>query len=268
LNAIKVRQAEIITADAQIVRAQAAVSQAKTNQEFTEIRSPRDGVVLAKNVEQGTIIASSRGSIGATNAMLQIGDVSKLWIVCNVDETDIAQVSVGQDVSIKVDAYPSQEPSGKVIRIDPQAKVEQNVTLIPVTVEIDDPDVRFKPLMNAECEFIVDEAKGVVTVPNEALKEAEDIYKVQKAGPNGKPELGPDGKPKETEVRVGLAGPDRTEIREGLQAGDKVITKTIVPEKPQTNNPFNPFGGMNKGGKGGGGGGGKGGGGKGGGGGR
>jgi len=246
LNQIAFREREIDTAKSQIVRGEAAVSQAKTNLGYTEIRAPRSGIVITKTVEEGTVVPSSRASIGSTNALLQIGDVSRLWVVCDVDETDIGQVTVGQKVTVKVDAYPSLLIDGKVIRIDPQAKVEQNVTLIPVTVEISEPDPRFLPGMNATCEFIVDEVTNVVTVPNEALKESDGIYKVQVK--NG-------AKPKEMEVEVGLAGPDVTEIRSGLNEGEEVVTRTIEPEKSETNNPFSPFGGRPGGGRGGGGGG-------------
>jgi RND family efflux transporter MFP subunit len=240
LVAIQVREQDVTSAVAQIKRVQAAQRQARTNLNYTRIVAPRDGVVITKNVEEGTVVPSSRASIGSTNALLQIGDVSRLWVVCNVDETDISQVSEGQKVTINVDAYPSALCEGKVIRIDPQAKVEQNVTLIPVTVEIDSPDPRFKPLMNATCEFVVDEVPDVITVPNEALKErGEGVFYVQKLV---------NGKPEDVTVEPGLAGPDRTEIKNGLTEGEKVITKTIEPEQPRTNNPFaGPFGGRSSG---------------------
>jgi len=235
LEAIKVRRAEISAADAQITRVEASVKQARTNVGYTRIEAPRDGVVIAKNVEEGTVVPSSRASIGSTNALLQLGDISTLWVVCDVDETDIGQVSEGQRVTVKVDAFPSSLPEGKVIRIDPQAKVEQNVTLIPVTVQLEMPDPRFRPGMNATCEFIVDEVADVVTVPNEALKEkGEGEFYVQQLE---------NGKPKDVPVTPGLAGPDTTEIKEGLKEGEEVVTRIIEPEKPQTNNPFaSPFG--------------------------
>jgi HlyD family secretion protein len=253
LRQIDVRAQEILAAGAQIVRSEAAIKQANTNLGYTRIEAPRDGVIIAKNVEEGTVVPSSRASIGSTNALLQIGDVSKLWIVCNVDETDISQVSVGQEVSVSVDAYPSLNGmvDGKVIRIDPQAKVEQNVTYIPVTVEIQEPDPRFKPLMNATCEFITQKADNVLLVPNEAVHETEGQYSVEKMVA---------GKPVKVDVQVGIAGQDSTEIKSGLQEGDEVVTKTIKPEAEQAgqNNPFNPFGGMGnrRGGAGGGAGGG------------
>lgn len=245
---IEMKRKDVESAKAQIVRSNASLEQARINAGYTQITAPRNGIVITKNVEQGTVIASSRGSIGSTNALLQIGDTSRLWVVCNVDETDIGQVSKDQKVTVKVDAYPSLLIDGKVIRIDPQAKIDQNVTLIPVTVQLNMPDERFKPGMNATCEFIVDEALNVLTVPNEAIKERGEgggFYVQQLEA----------GKPKDVEVEVGLAGPDTTEIRSGLKEGEQVITKIVQPEKAETNNPFNPFGGFGgRGGRGGGGG--------------
>jgi HlyD family secretion protein len=248
-NLIRVREQEILSAKSQIVRSEAGVDQANQNLSYTKITAPSDGVVLVKSVEQGTVVPSSRQAFGSTSALLQLGDISQLWVVCNVDETDIGQIRNGMKVSVKVDAYPSRLIDGKVIRIDPQAKIDQNVTLIPVTVRIDDPSIDFRPGMNAECEFIVDEATNVLQVPNEALKEADGVYKVQKLVA---------GKPEDIEVEVGLAGADVTEIRSGVEEGEQVITKTIVPEKAETTNPFGgPFGGRPGGGRPGGGGGGR-----------
>lgn len=240
LKLVDVRKKEIITARAQIKRVEAQKEQATVNYGFTKILAPRDGVVITKNVEEGTVVPSSRASIGSTNALLQIGDVSRLWVVCDVDETDIAQVKRNQRVDVRVDAYPELKVRGRVIRIDPQAKIEQNVTLIPVTVELDKPDPRFKPGMNATCEFIVKEASDVVTVPNEAVKEkGEGEFYVQ---------ILQAGKPVDVPVKLGVAGQDTTEVIEGLQADQKVITRIIQPEAPQTNNPFaGPFGNRNRG---------------------
>jgi HlyD family secretion protein len=240
MNQIEVREKDVQSAQSQVVRGQAGLMQATTNLSYTKINAPRSGVIIAKNVEEGTVVPSSRGSIGSTNALLQIGDVSRLWVVCLVDETDIGNVSVDQKVNVKVDAYPNMIVEGKVIRIDPQAKLDQNVTMIPVTVEIADPDERFKPQMNAECEFIIDQAKNVMTVPNEAVQEGEDgSYSVQKLV---------DGKPKNFPVEIGVQGPDTTEIKSGLKIGDDVITKTIKPEEAQATNPFGGFGGRPPGG--------------------
>ncbi len=225
----RVRQEEVAAAQTQIVRSSAQLKQAATNLEYTRITAPRDGVVLAKNVEEGTVVPSSRGSIGSTNALLQIGDVSRLWVVCKVDETDIAQVRVGQPVSVTVDAYPGQPWRGKVIRIDPQAVVEQSVTTIPVTVELEKSDPRLKPGMNANCEFILKEARNVLRVPNEALRESDGKYSVQKLVKD---------KEVDVPVRIGIMGDDFTEIVSGLKPGEQVITRINRPEETGPNTPF------------------------------
>lgn len=233
-NQIAVREKELINAQSAIVSATARHSQASVNFGFTRVTAPRPGIIITKNVEQGTVVPSSRASIGSTNALLQIGDTTRLWIKCQVDETDISQVSVGQKVMVNVEAYPELKVVGRVIRIDPQAVVEQNVTNIPVTVEITQANSNFKPGMNATCEFIVNEALDVLVVPNEAVRDKEGKYSVRV--------MPPTGAPTEVEVEVGLQGQESTEIRSGLQPGDKVVTREIRPEREEGNNPFNPFG--------------------------
>jgi HlyD family secretion protein len=247
-SAISMKQRDVEAAQAEIGKDQAALREADTNLSYTRVVAPRDGVIIAKNVEEGTVVPSSRASIGSTNALLQIGDTSRMWVVCSVDETDIAQVRLGQAVSVKLDAYPDQPVDGKVIRIDPQVKVDQNVTTIPVTVEIARPDDRFKNGMNATCDFIIGEAHDALVVPNEALRGTGARQSVQ---------ILVDGKPERVAVQTGLVGKDTTEIRSGLQEGQAVITRTVRPQsaKPEgngTNNPFaSPVGGGHGGGRGG-----------------
>ena len=225
----RVRREELAAAQTQIVRSSAQLKQAATNLGYTRITAPRDGIVLVKNVEEGTVVPSSRGSIGSTNALLQIGDVSRLWVVCKVDETDIAQVRVGQPVRVTVDAYPERPQRGRVIRIDPQAVVEQSVTTIPVTVELDRSDPRLKPGMNANCDFILKEARNVLRIPNEALRETGGKYSVQKLE---------DGKEVDVPIRIGVMGDEFTQVLSGLKEGEQVITRINRPEDTGPNNPL------------------------------
>jgi HlyD family secretion protein len=259
-----VKQKDITAADAAIVSSAASVHQAEVNLQYATINAPRNAVVLQKYVEQGTIITSGRSSIAQGTNIVQLGDISRMFVLCNVDETDIASIEVGQKVDISIDAYPSEIFDGKVTRIDPQAKLDQNVTTIPVTVEIDNPDLRLKPAMNATCEFITAKHEGVLTVPNEAVKEDNGTYTVTVL-PNGKS----DGPQVVKTIETGIAGTDVTEVREGLKEGDVVITQIIEPQKDANQqggvrSPFgSPFGGgppRRTGGGGGGGGGARGGG--------
>ncbi len=239
----QVRREQYKAAKSQVIRSRAELKQATTTLSYTRITAPRSGIVITKNVEEGTVVPSSRGSIGSTNALLQIGDTSQLWVVCQVDETDIAQVLVGQKVSVMVDAYPDLKVRGRVIRIDPQAKLEQNVTTIPVTVEVRNPDPRFKPGMNVDCTFIVSEVKDVLVVPNEALKQTpKGAMFVQTLV---------EGKPKDVPITTGLSGDEVTEVKSGnLHEGQEIITRINLPEKAAANNPlgFGPPGRRGQGG--------------------
>jgi HlyD family secretion protein len=229
---IAVKLREIDTALSDIVSNKAALAQAQTNMRYTTIVAPRNGVVLQKPVEQGTVIASSRSSVGSGPTIVVLGDISRMFILCQVDETDIASVAEGQSCDITVDAYPNELFEGKVTRIDPQAKVEQNVTTIPVTVEIDSPDARLKPGMNASVEFIVARHESVLTVPNEAIRETDGRSTVQ---------VMVNGKPENRDVQVGIAGPDTTEIVSGLKEGEEIVTRVIEPEQPQARAGQSPF---------------------------
>ncbi len=249
---LQVKQKDIVSARAQLVRNKAALDQARIQLGYTTILAPRNGIVLQKYIEQGTIIASGRSSVVAGTNIIQLGDISRMFITCNVDETDIGTIEVGQSVDIKVDAYPNELFEGKVVRIDPQAKVEQNVTTIPVKVEITDPDKRLKPAMNADCEFITAKRENVVVVPNGALKESDGNYSVT---------IMQAGKQAPRTVEVGIAGPETTEIRSGLKEGEEIVTEIIQPEEAtaaaqQPNSPFNPLQNRFGGGRGGAGGGG------------
>jgi HlyD family secretion protein len=260
LKQIKVKNNDIVAARAQLVRSQASLDQARTQLGYITISAPRDGIVLQKYIEQGTIIASGRSSVVQGTNIVQLGDISRMFIICKVDETDIGNIEPKQRVDVKVDAYPNELFEGKVTRVDPQATVEQNVTTIPVKVEITDPDVRLKPGMNADCEFITASRENVLVVPNQALRDNEGAYEVT---------VMVGGKQVTRPVEVGIAGPDTTEIQSGLKEGEEIVTEIIQPEEAtagpqQPNSPFNPlqrFGGGGGGRGGGGGGGGRGGGG-------
>jgi HlyD family secretion protein len=242
---IEVKRSDITAASAAIVSSKASVHQAEVNLQYATISAPRDAVVLQKYVEQGTIITSGKSSIAQGTNIVQLGDISRMFVLCNVDETDIGSIEVGQQVDITIDAYPSEIFDGQVTRIDPQAKLDQNVTTIPVTVEIDNPDLRLKPAMNATCEFITAKHENVLTVPNEAVQEDNGTYTVTVLS-TGKA----DGPQVEKTVETGIAGTDVTEIRSGLKEGEVVITQIIEPlkdaagEQGGVRSPFgSPFGG-------------------------
>jgi HlyD family secretion protein len=92
-----------------------------------------------------------------------------------VDETDVGKLQPGQQATVTVDAFPNRPFSGTVLKIEPQALTEQNVTMFPVLVRIDNKDGLLRPGMNAEVEIHVGRRDSVLAVPNAALRTARDV---------------------------------------------------------------------------------------------
>lgn len=222
-----IRAEDIVQAEASATNSQAALKNAYTQLGYTTITAPRSGVVIKKYVDEGSIISAGRSASGsgAGFTIVDIADTTRMFVTVNIDETDIAQISVKQSVDITIDAYPDELFEGKVTKIAPQAATEQNITTIPVTVEVEMPDARLKPGMNATCEFITSRKDDVMFVPNEAIKDGENGSTVQ---------VMVAGKPVSKEVEVGLAGNDATEIISGLQEGETVVTATVSAKKAGT----------------------------------
>jgi HlyD family secretion protein len=236
---IGIRAADIESAKAQIARSQAQFGNAKVQLESTTIRAPRAGVILQKYVEQGTIITSGQSFNSVGTSIVQIGDLSRIFVNAQVDEADIAQVAVGQKVKVTLDAFPDEEFEGRVRRVDPRGTTDQNVTTILTQVEILKPNRRLRPGLNSECEFIVAEKEGVLAIPSRAVrnKQGKKFVLVLTPDPAKKPAPkapgnggGEAGKTAEREVETGLEAGDTIEIVSGLKEGDKVVTATIEPD--------------------------------------
>jgi len=221
------KQEDLVQARAQAQRSHAAVKNAQTQLGYTTILSPGNGVVVKKYVEPGSIVTAGRSSLGGSGAgvtIVDIADVTRMQVIVNVDETDIAQIRVGQRVKIEVDAYPDERFMGRVTKIAPNAIVDQNVTSVPVTVELRQADRRLKTGMNATCDFVVNEKRNVLLVPTQALKETDAGMTVS---------ILKRGKKQEQvtrKVTVGIEGNDNTEITSGLREGEMVVTSVIMPQ--------------------------------------
>ncbi|MDO8683365.1 MAG: efflux RND transporter periplasmic adaptor subunit [Armatimonadota bacterium] len=232
----RIRGGDIVQAGAQVKRSQASVTNARKQLDYTTIIAPRNGIVVKKYVEEGSIVTAGRSSFsgaGSGVSIVDIADTTQMFALVSVDETDIAQIEVGQEVDVTVEAYPDELFTGKVTKIAPQSVTDQNVTTIPVTVEIDLPDQRLKPGMNVTCDFITGRASDVLMVPSEAVNESDHGNTVTIL--NGDEQI-------PRKVKTGLVGSDNTEIKRGLKRGEKVVTAIIEPTVP---------GNMNNGGMGG-----------------
>lgn len=160
-------QAQVASAEAQIRQQEAASRNARLNLERTVIRSPVDGVVLVRAIEPGQTVAAS---LQAPVLFRIAEDLSQMEIVLAVDESDIGQVRPGQSVGFTVDAFPERRFKGEVRQVRLSSTTTSNVVTYPVVVAVDNADQTLLPGMTANAEIEVSRKRGVLTVPNAALR--------------------------------------------------------------------------------------------------
>jgi HlyD family secretion protein len=166
---------QVANARAQLVRAERTLEDARIAFEDTDVRAALDGVIIERNVEVGSVIASATQQVSGGTVLLLMADLDTVQVRALVDETDIGKIQPGLEVTTTVEAYPNRPFQGNVLKIEPQAMVEQNVTMFPVLVRIPNQDGLLKPGMNAEVEVHVGERRGVLAVPNAALRTDGDV---------------------------------------------------------------------------------------------
>lgn len=219
---VQLRQSEVRAAQSATVRSRVQVRNAEVNYNSTRVVAPRGGVVTQKYIEQGTVIPAGTSTFSQGTAIIQLADISQLFVDCAVDEADVGQVRLGQNVRIQTEAFPGEFLKGVVTRINPAATTVQNVTAITVRVKVlpGGADIRVVPGMNATCEFLTLEKKDVIVAPSQAIRNEGGKTTVRVQGPNPK-------KPIVREITVGERGNDGVEILSGLQPGDKVVTAEV-----------------------------------------
>ncbi len=162
-------------ANAQRVNARTNLQSAKDAMEDTQVRAPLKGTIISKSVELGTVISSPTRDVGGGTVLLRMANLDTVQVAALVDETDIGKVQPGLPVTITVDAYPNRPFNGSVLKIEPQATVNQNVTQFSVLVNILNPEHVIKPGMNTEVEIHVGERQNVLAIPNAALRTQSDL---------------------------------------------------------------------------------------------
>jgi HlyD family secretion protein len=162
-------------ANAEVIRARVAVDNARDQLDDTNVRAPINGTIIEKQVERGQVISSPTNDVGGGTVLLKMADLNLVQVRTLVDETDIGKIQPGQRATVTVEAFPSRPFSGTVLKIEPQAQTEQNVTMFPVLVRIDNKEGLLRPGMNAEVEVHVGRRDDVLTVPNAALRTQRDV---------------------------------------------------------------------------------------------
>ncbi len=162
-------------ANASVIRAQSDLENARDRMNDTKLRAPLAGTIITKNVELGTVISSPTTDVGGGTVLFKMANLDTVQIRALVDETDIGKVQAGLLTTITVDAYPNRPFEGTVLKVEPQATVQQNVTMFNVLVRIPNPNHLLKPGMNTEVEIHVGRRDNVFAIPNAALRTQRDV---------------------------------------------------------------------------------------------
>ncbi len=153
--------------EARLEQAKAQLDASKVDLEYTIIKSPIEGVVINRNVNEGQTVAASFQA----PVLFQIAnDLTKMQVECSVDEADIGKVKEGQSVRFTVDAFPNDNFDGVVRQVRYSPEVIQNVVTYTTIVDVDNPEMKLRPGMTATVSIVVGEAQNALRVPNSALR--------------------------------------------------------------------------------------------------
>ncbi|MDD3486949.1 MAG: efflux RND transporter periplasmic adaptor subunit [Candidatus Moranbacteria bacterium] len=207
-------------AEQSLTAARLSLNYALDQADKRSVTSPISGTVNEVNVENGDDL-SNLSSGSARTVPIIIGDLETIKAEVQVNEVDIANVSVGQKVTMSLDALGSDfETTGKVEKIDSLGASSSGVVTYNVTIEFDSLDSRIKPEMSVTASIITDVKQDVLIIPSSAVKTSGDgSYYVQ---------VLENGSPVHQTVKVGASNDTSTEITSGLNAGDNVVTQTIT----------------------------------------
>lgn len=159
---------------AQKVKAETNLMLARERLGDVTIRAPITGTIISRTVEEGGIIASASQNVSGGTVLMLMADLAEMQVRALVDETDLGRIKAGMPARVTVEAFPERAFEGYVLKIEPQAVVEQNVTMFPVLVRLDNRERLLKPGMNADVVFEVAQRTDVVAVPNAAIINPQD----------------------------------------------------------------------------------------------
>jgi HlyD family secretion protein len=245
-QAFDVAVANYAATKSQVDQAKAALSESRSNLSKTTLYAPISGRVTRLAVEEGEVAVPGTFS-RETGLLLTIADLSVILAKVDVDETDVVRLSLGDSVSVAIDAFPDTSFIGRVTKIGNSAKLaasaaggsQDRAVDFQVEVRLEDPPADIRPDLSATARIVTDTRQETLAIPIIALtvREHEDLPNELKQGAPAPADTGKGGKKKEREgvfivrdgiamfrpVKVGIAGEEHFEVIDGLQAGDTVV---------------------------------------------
>jgi HlyD family secretion protein len=250
LSAVEQARAQMTLDEATIGQHMAALRQAETNLSYTNIVSPVDGTVVARNVDVGQTVAAS---FQTPTLFLIAKDLTEMQVDTNVSESDIGPIHLGQGAEFMVDAFPDRKFDGVVAQVRQAPITIQNVVTYDVVVSVANPEYLLKPGMTANVAIAVDRRDSVLRLPVAAIRfvptqHSNSSASVAAATRDGRRTTevwtpAADGRLSPVAVTLGIDDGSFVEVLEGkLRPGDQVVTSLAGPASKtldQTNLAFN-----------------------------
>jgi Cu(I)/Ag(I) efflux system membrane fusion protein len=184
------------------------VRKSMTNPRTIDWPSPATGDVIEKRIIEGQRVA-------AGDELFRIIDHSRVWIIADIAEADIAAVTLGMRATITLRAFRGEPHEGEVTFIYPELMKPETRT-VSVRIELPNPDGKMRPGMYADVVLEPGKEDAVIAVPDSAVIDSGTRQVVLVAKGNGRFEP--------REVNLGRRGEDYTEVTEGLSEGEEVVT--------------------------------------------
>ncbi len=225
-------QAELDTAQtqlrvdrAQIAQLEAEIAQAQVNLDYTVLRAPTDGVILAKLKEVGEMAVP--GGFAGSGELIRMANLTELRAEVDVSEADLARVRIGQNAQVVPDAYPSHLYRASVVKLYPQVNRQKGT--LKVEVSIEDPNEALLPDMSVRIHFLGEapapgaRGQGLVLAPKGALRnEAGEAFAW----------VVTDGRARRQAVRIGADQGDQAVVLEGLSGGEALVLGPVDGLEP------------------------------------
>lgn len=159
--------AALHAAEAEVLVAEADLQMARTNLARATITSPIDGIVLTRNIDEGSTVAAS---LQAPVLFSIAGDLKQMEVQVDVDEADIGSVAIGQSATFTVDAYPERSFPAEITDIRMVSETVNDVVTYKALLKVDNAELLLRPGMTATADIVVRTVDAALLVPNAALR--------------------------------------------------------------------------------------------------
>jgi len=230
-------ESELVALDGDVKRLQAQLKSdllqaeiARDQYHYTFIKSPIDGVVLARNVQPGEMVTPGVSALSDGKPLLVVAQIEKLLVRTELNQIDVARIHLKDKVKLQVDALPHQSFVGEIFRIAAMAqkserRKDSNLLVFPVDVVVDcaQPGAQgLKPGMIADITTVLESKEQVLSIPLEALVRQDNKTKVWMVHGQGQ-------KDSLEEVKIGIQNEQKIEIISGVKEGDKIRIRPALP---------------------------------------